>query len=551
MLLAGCPEVTTDKPDDSFMGLDPRRNPNNFCDVENIPVGVGGTGPFNVKGTIRYERLGLSITTRNPDGGIAEQGGFSPDKTETLPVRNATVLVLKGAKELSRAMTTDTGEYQLSYDAPAGETVTVAAVTQSQTPCIRVQDNTDRNSLWAMSKDIQAGPAATVDLLATHGWNGKAFVTENRLAAPFAVLDTAYTAASAFRAVRPVQFRPLKLNWSPNNRPERSNPPQPNDRSEGKIGGAFFDPEIFEIFLGGKDGADTDEFDAAVIAHEWGHYFEATLSRSDSPGGPHGANAREFLDPRIAFGEGWGTGLAASVLPKPFYIDTYFGLSTGLSRGFGYNLEEGVVAFEKDKPGAFAEFQIARFIYDVNDAANEPFDNVNAGLGGIYDIMTGPQKATPYTTTLASFVTALKTQPNIDASAVDALLKNYNVGPITTGLGDGDDVLRGMFTVAASLPIDTTLKFDGTQPFNSRFQNQFFVFTGTGQRVTVTATANQTTRIQVFEGGNKIAENFSMTATGLASTNFDSKAGVIYTYLVTGFGEVDRTYDVRVVVIAK
>jgi hypothetical protein len=56
------------------------------------------------------------------------------------------------------------------------------------------------------------------------------------------------------------------------------------------------------MFLLGKEDVDTDEFDTHVVVHEWGHYFESAVSRSDSPGGNHALG--DLLDARLAFGEG-------------------------------------------------------------------------------------------------------------------------------------------------------------------------------------------------------------------------------------------------------
>jgi hypothetical protein len=73
-------------------------------------------------------------------------------------------------------------------------------------------------------------------------------------------------------------------------------------------------PSENEIYVLGKALVDTDEFDSHVIVHEWGHYFDANLARSDSPGGRHGPG--DVLDPRIAFGEAWGNAVASMETPR-------------------------------------------------------------------------------------------------------------------------------------------------------------------------------------------------------------------------------------------
>src|SRR5690606_40072898 len=48
------------------------------------------------------------------------------------------------------------------------------------------------------------------------------------------------------------------------------------------------------IYLLGAENVDTDEFDTHVILHEWAHYFEKALSRTDTIGGMH--QYADYLD---------------------------------------------------------------------------------------------------------------------------------------------------------------------------------------------------------------------------------------------------------------
>ncbi len=63
---------------------------------------------------------------------------------------------------------------------------------------------------------------------------------------------------------------------------------------------------IDSMVILGDAGVDTDEFDAHVIAHEWAHYFEDVMSRSNSEGGAHLLG--ESLDASLAFSEGFAEG---------------------------------------------------------------------------------------------------------------------------------------------------------------------------------------------------------------------------------------------------
>ena len=402
-------------------------------------------------------------------------------------------------------------------------------------PSITVKDNTDRNLIWAVGSML-SGQNQTVNLRAAHGWAGSAYSSDGaRAAAPFAILDSMFTASRAFMSARPsVVFPPLKVNWSPNN------VPQAGDKTQGLIGTSHFAPAENEIYVLGKEGADTDEFDSHVIVHEWGHYFEANLARSDSPGGRHGPG--DILDPRIAFGEAWGNSVAAMVLPETMYIDTNW---NGASMsGFGFDAETEPNPSDDPTPSGFSESSVLRVLYDIYDGNNEPFDNFGVGLGPITDVLLGPQKNTDAMTTLASFVTAIKAQPGVNAGALDTLLAHSQIGPITTAFGDGDNGLRGMYTDAA-LPYSATMALGGGNSPNSWEQNQYYVFTGNGSSVTVTATSTQDVAIAAFKRGVKLGAA-DVNTSGTETFSFSTQAGAIYVMVLTGYGANPGNYDIDV-----
>jgi hypothetical protein len=57
------------------------------------------------------------------------------------------------------------------------------------------------------------------------------------------------------------------------------------DLPQASIGSTFFINRSTgkEIYVLGAENVDTDEFDDSVIAHEWGHYYQSSFSRDDSP----------------------------------------------------------------------------------------------------------------------------------------------------------------------------------------------------------------------------------------------------------------------------
>lgn len=486
--------------------------------------------PRTVTGTVTYDFVPAAYNVATQVGGLTFAGAVQK------PVRNGMVAVMNGATPLATGNTDASGRYSLMFTSPASGTLQVVVLASSSTPSIIVQDNTASGAAWGLGATLGSGN--TVDLHATHGWTGTSYSAQNRLAAPFAILDSMYTASQAFMAARPsVVFPALRVNWSPNNVPQAGN------KALGQIGTSHFSPAENQIYILGKEGADTDEFDSHVIVHEWAHYFEKNLSRTDSPGGPHSSG--DILDPRLAFGEGYGNALAAMLLPESLYVDTVW--SSGAIRAFGFDAETEPSPTDNAQPSPFSETTVMRLLYDLFDTGtNEGFDQVNVGLGVICDVLTGPEKTTDALTTLGSFITGLKAQAGINASAVDRLLANYQIGPITSQWGDGDPGLRAMYTQVSSVPYGVTLQFDGGFDSNKWQQNQYYVVTGNGSPITVGTTCTQDVDIKVYRSGTMVAS--AITNSGNETLSFSSVAGVNYVVVITGFGILSGPYNVGVTI---
>ena len=69
--------------------------------------------------------------------------------------------------------------------------------------------------------------------------------------------------------------------------------------------------------------ADTDEFDDAVILHEYGHFLEHVYGNPETSVGAHDGDR---TDPVLAWKEGFGTYIACSVNQSPIYVDTFPGV---------------------------------------------------------------------------------------------------------------------------------------------------------------------------------------------------------------------------------
>jgi hypothetical protein len=215
----------------------------------------------------------------------------------------------------------------------------------------KVTDNTNNNRIYSMIGSLLAANESTAvrDLHASSGWTGAAY-TQPRVAAPFAIIDSIFTGVQRFVAVdNALQFPTLELRWSSNNSTADG------DLALGEIATSFYRQDLSAIYILGSEGEDTDEYDRHVILHEWGHYIEAELSRSDSIGGDH--HSDDLLDMRVAMSEGFANALSAMLLDDPVYRD-----SSGARQNDGFRIL--VNRINNSVRGWYSEASIQSVLYN-------------------------------------------------------------------------------------------------------------------------------------------------------------------------------------------
>ncbi|WP_317929129.1 carboxypeptidase-like regulatory domain-containing protein [Halioxenophilus sp. WMMB6] len=405
--------------------------------------GSGGTTvTTNISGFVSYDSVPHTAVTH----------GLSYADTVEKPVRGATVQLLNGSGGvLDESFTDNNGNYLL--EAPANTQVRVRVRAESISTGtaswdVSVRDNTSGKALYVLQGDlINSGTSDSVrDLHAASGWSLSANdYTGERAAAPFAILDTVYSSLQSFVAVDAnINFPALQVLWS------EDNIPQDGELTAGEIGTSFFTSDGNAIYLLGAKDSDTDEFDSHVIAHEWGHYFEANLSRSDSIGGSHTLTAA--LDMRLAFGEGWGNALSAMVLEDPLYVDSG---GPAQALGFAIDVEDNVYSPE----GWFNEGSVQSILYDIYDGSSDGSDNLNMGLDEIYAVLTSSSYInSELFTSIHLFIDTFKTANPSVASSIDALAAAQSI-TVDDAMGSTETNANG---VSELLPIYTELNQGGT-----------------------------------------------------------------------------------------
>ena len=375
--------------------------------------GGGGSGgaffalPASSTSTIALSGKATYESVDNPSGALIYASIVSK------PVRGASVEILNAVGAVVATATTDaSGGYSVSVPALTDLRVRVRAqlaqTGSGATWDVTVRDNTQADAIYSMESAVfNSGFAAlTRDINAPSGWGGSGYTT-TRVAGPFAVLDTIYTAQAKVLSVAPgTAFPQLRVFWSVNNLPAGG------DRAQGQIGTTSFvsgGSGSRAIYVLGKENVDTDEYDASVVAHEWGHYYQSAFSRDDSPGGGHSTS--QLIDRRLAFSEGWGNAWSGIALERGNYTD-----SIGNVQAQGTNLD--LTVGPATTPGWFRESSVQSILWQLNK---------QGGFKPIHDTLTGGFKAGVAVTSIHPFAAAYRVAAPSNASLLDGLLTGQNI----------------------------------------------------------------------------------------------------------------------------
>lgn len=443
-------------------------------------------------------------------------GKWDYTSTTQKPLRNVYVEMKKASdgSVITSFNTSSLGKF--NYYLNRNESVYFDIYAEIKSPSITVLDNTNAKAQYvSRTPTYNISGDFTLAKNLTSGWSGTnatGSYTSARVAAPFAILDSLYSATLKVSTARPsVVFPALKTNWSVNNVGVAGS------KTLGKITNTHYDLADRELYVLGKVDANADEYDRHLIVREWAHSFVANFSRDDSIGGVHALG--DTKDQSSAFSEGFATAFSAMVFdPDIVYIDAAG--TRQQTTAISFNLETGTDI----NPGWFSEASVAKILYDLYDVNNfgEAFDTVNTGIGPIYDVLTGTAfKTTPAITSIFSFIVALKADPALSlyTTGIDTIL--VSDGAIGTGTatvvadeyGTGE-IHQGSYP--SNLPLFKQLTLDGSAvnltlwgshtmnfgDINSALNNRYIRFTATATTLAqLSVTSPDSFSIQVFNKG--------------------------------------------------
>lgn len=373
------------------------------------PTTPGPTGPqVTLSGTISYTRVPYA----------ADGFGLDYDNAVDTPARGVVVEALSASDAVLGSTVTDaSGAYSLSVAENTDVRVRAKAqLLKTGTPAwdVKVTDNTQGNALYSLTGALaNSGTAdSSRDLLAPSGWDGSSY-SGTRAAAPFAIADTIYNALQVYSSAQPDSvFVPLEARWSENNITSNG------ALEDGEIGTTFYNLNEQAMYILGFENNDTDEYDESVVAHEWWHYVEDALLRTENLGGPHTSGDR--LDMRVAFSEGLGNGWAAVANGDPLYIDSG---GNGQQQGFNFSLE----ANGGTNPGWYSESSVQSIFYDLLDAGANDDDNLSINLATVISALATDHKQSPAFASIFTFISALKIHSAVNVAAIDQLVEAQSI----------------------------------------------------------------------------------------------------------------------------
>jgi hypothetical protein len=471
-----------------------------------VPTITAG-GSIHISGSLSYDFV--SAATGHLDYASVTQK----------PLRNVYVELLNAGDDsvVSSTSTDDLGAY--SFYITSSGSIKLRIYAEMKSPAVIIQDNTNGNAEYALVTPAYSITTSTVkDIRALSGWSGtnaSGSYSGSRNAAPFAILDSIYSVIKKINAVRPsIVFPLLKANWSVDNIGVVGN------KAIGQITTTHYNSVTNQIFILGKADVDTDEFDNHVIVHEWGHFFESNLSRSDSLGGNHSAGDEKNMS--LAFSEGWGNALSAMTYdPDYLYSDTF---GSKQQSGFQINMETSASDTHK---GWYSEFSIQEILYDIYDGSNETGDNITLGIGPIIDVLTGYQKTTTAATSIFSFIHGLELLNSALTADLNILLATKNIAAISDPYGTAE-TNNGAW--AANLPVYNTLNLggaavavslygnNGASNFyglsNTVFNSKYLRFTASSVSTRLNVTASDTFEMDVLKKGLAVATHYEHRTSG-------------------------------------
>jgi len=295
--------------------------------------------------------------------------GLDLTRPAMVPVRNARVEVFSRSSQTIVAVSETDGWGRFSVPVPFDANLTVRVLSRVRAYDLRVADNTNQGQVYAISSDID-GRVSRSDVVLTDA---------TRMSGAFNILEMIQRSNDLVEAADPSLVLPaVAIFWSTRNAKGTGT----INIGQGLIGTTYFNVSTNTAYVLGDRNDDSDEYDDAVIIHEYAHLLAAKFSRDDSPGGSHSLG--DMLDPRVSWSEGWANFFASAVRNDAIWRDSRGASGTGLLR---YDLEDNVPAGDPH-PGYWSEASVDTILWDLFDDRTDTADDVQFPFAQIWAAFT-------------------------------------------------------------------------------------------------------------------------------------------------------------------
>ncbi len=241
-------------------------------------------------------------------------------------------------------------------------------------------------------------------------------------------------------------------------------------------------------YIKGHRPINSDDFDDAVIAHEYSHFLQTQFSRSDNLGGSHSPD--QIIDPRVAFAEGMATFLGQMFLASPLYIDT---------SAAGVELLFDAESSPTANQGYWNEVSILKLLWDCADATNESGDSLTLPFSAFWTVFTQDMFAHSFVY-LIDFIDSLRARNLASGAAIAGILAKES---ITYTPGGNPSVPNPWpYFISSNTPINAFLDASIDDQWNLMIAADVFYFSvPSAQQITVTLT-------HTGEGPSPAAQNY-------------------------------------------
>lgn len=325
---------------------------------DEVSASLAVSSIITVSGKVRYENRIFN-----------EIGQGSPNTIEFKPVRFADFAIISASDSttvLGDGETDGDGDFTIQVKAKIGDTLLLRCYARQDNPDYNIVINDQIGQGHKISSGqipISANTATiNLDIVEASGEGGA-----------FNIFDCLIEGTKKVKELSGSAPPLITVNWQ-----------------KGISLGTAYNNNTIEL---NGASADPDEYDDAVILHEYGHFVMDKYSSDKSPGGSHQPKDTN-QDIRLSWSEGWATYFSGVVKNISLYIDTgRIGTSENTTLNIEnldyYNPIDGFRSLNDTAIGQDTEAAVSSILWDIFDSADDDGDALTLSAQPIWEAFVG------------------------------------------------------------------------------------------------------------------------------------------------------------------